>query len=88
MNAPNPNLTLHSQIKVRGYLDPSWQEWFDRLVMNYKPDQDMTELTGDLPDQAALLGILNRLNHMNILILSVTQTPIEQASHASTGSSI
>ena len=78
----NSNLTLHIQIKVRGYLDASWQEWFDRLAIDYDPHDDITVLAGNLPDQAALIGVLNQLNYMNLDILSVTQTTKEHSSKA------
>jgi len=80
LNDINPNLSLHIQIKVRSFLDASWQEWFDRLEMDYDPEEDVTILTGDLPDQAALMGILNQLNQMNVVILLVTQTTKKQPS--------
>jgi len=88
MNNTNPDLPLHIQIKVRGYLDASWHEWFDRLALNYDEDQDITYLVGNLPDQAALMGVLNQLNHLNVTLLSVTQSTKEQPYSQEKGSSL
>ncbi|HVN55951.1 MAG TPA: hypothetical protein VMT46_16575 [Anaerolineaceae bacterium] len=73
MNETKDSPVPQTEIKIRGYLDPRWQEWFDPLALHYDPETNITTLTGSLPDQAALLGILNKFNQMNIPLITVTQ---------------
>jgi hypothetical protein len=44
-------------IRVKGHLDPFWQEWFDHLAIAHQSD-GTTLLSGPIRDQAALYGIL------------------------------
>lgn len=59
------------QIRIAGLLDLSWTDWFDGLAITYIAD-DITLLTGPLPDQAALHGILNKIRDLGLTLLSVT----------------
>lgn len=59
------------QIRIAGLLDSSWTEWFDGLAITYVAD-DVTLLTGPLPDQAALHGVLNKIRDLGLALLSVT----------------
>ena len=59
------------QIRIAGLLDSSWTEWFDGLAITYIAD-DVTLLTGPLPDQAALHGVLNKIRDLGLTLLSVT----------------
>ncbi len=64
----------HCQITVLGSVDPSWSEWFSGLRLTKKVDAhgfSVTRLSGDLPDQGALRGVLNRLWDLNLILLSV-----------------
>ena len=58
------------EIKIRGHLDPRWSEWFAGLKLTY-PDADETLLSGSLPDQAALHGLLERVRDLNLTLISV-----------------
>ncbi len=42
------------EIRLQGYLDQHWSEWFNGLVITYDSD-GTTLLRGDLTDEAALL---------------------------------
>jgi hypothetical protein len=59
------------QIRVKGILDPSWSDWFDGFTV--ASSEKETELTGLVPDQSALHGILTKLNDLGLTILSITQ---------------
>jgi hypothetical protein len=64
----------HYQITVYGRLDPSWSEWFGGMKLTVSVERDgcpITRLTGTLPDQGALRGVLNKLWDLNITLLSV-----------------
>jgi hypothetical protein len=59
-------------IKVKGNLDPKWADWFDGLVLT-SPSDGETLLSGKLTDQAALHGILNKINRLGLLLILVAQ---------------
>jgi hypothetical protein len=57
-------------IRVKGHLDPSWQEWFDHLVITHQSD-GTTLLSGSIKDQAALYGILCKMRDLGLTLLSL-----------------
>jgi hypothetical protein len=58
-------------IRITGILDSSWSDWFDGFTISSTEDE--TELTGLVADQAALHGVLTKLNDLGLTILSVTR---------------
>ena len=59
------------EIKVKGHLDPKWSEWFAGLQLAHLEGNE-TLLSGLLPDQAALHGLLERIRDLNLTLISVT----------------
>jgi hypothetical protein len=59
------------RIRIQGHLSLDWSAWFDGLTITNGPDGEAI-LTGPLPDQAALYGVLNRLQALNLPLLSVS----------------
>jgi hypothetical protein len=59
------------EIKIKGHLDPRWSDWFGSLRLTHVED-DETLLSGLLPDQAALHGLLERIRDLNLKLISVT----------------
>ncbi len=47
-------------IRVKGHLDPFWQEWFEHLAITHERD-GTTLLSGPIRDQAALYGLLIKM---------------------------
>jgi len=60
----------HYQIKIAGHLDARWQDWFDGLTVTSTADGD-TILSGPIRDQAALHGVLKKINNLGLTLISV-----------------
>lgn len=68
------------EIIIRGHLDQRWSDWFAGLQLTWI-EGDETLLSGELPDQAALHGLLEQIRDLNLTLLSVTTgNPSTQAS--------
>lgn len=61
----------YCEIKIKGHLDPRWTEWFADLKLT-QLEGDGTLLSGSLPDQGALHGLLERIRDLNLTLISVT----------------
>jgi hypothetical protein len=63
------------QIRVQGRLDKRRSNWFEGMTLAFERTSDdtlITTLTGAVPDQARLRGILSKLWDMNLTLVSVT----------------
>jgi len=58
------------EIKVKGHLDQRWSDWFSSLTLTHLEGNE-TLLSGSLPDQAALHGLLERIRDLNLALISV-----------------
>jgi hypothetical protein len=58
------------EIKIKGHLDQSWSEGFSGLKLTHL-EGDGTLLSGTLPDQAAIYGVLERMRDLNLTLISV-----------------
>ena len=64
------------RITVQGRLDEAWSEWLTGLALTTTMDEHgaiVTTLTGEVVDQAALRGLLNRLWDWNLTLIAVTR---------------
>jgi len=66
-------MNRHLEITIHGHLTPEWTEVFDGMNVICLADGN-TMITGNLPDQAALYGLLIQLRDLGITLISVTQT--------------
>ena len=60
------------EIYVKGHLDESWSDWLEGLEVKLLENGDMI-LYGHIGDQAALMGVLNKLYGLNLTLLSVNE---------------
>lgn len=65
----------HYVIRVKGHLAPRWAEWFAGMTMTHTESGE-TILSGPIPDQAALHGVLAKVRDLNLTLVSVNR--IEQ----------
>ena len=61
-------------IRVAGHLAPRWAEWLAGLEMRHEPG-GTTLLSGSLPDQSALFGVLTKIRDLNLTLLTVERMP-------------
>ncbi len=61
----------HCEIKIKGHLDSRWSDWFAGMKLTHLQGNE-TLLSGPLPDQAALHGLLERVRDLNLTLISVT----------------
>ena len=57
------------EIRVKGHLDCELSEWFDNLTITLEAN-GVTLLTGPFVDQAALYGLLKKLNEYGLPLIS------------------
>jgi len=59
------------EIRVKGYLDPRWSDWFDGLMITHQ--DGCTVLRGSLVDEAALHGVLIRIRDLALPLLTLSR---------------
>ncbi len=59
------------EIKLKGHLDASWSGWLEGMAIIH--EDGCTVLTGEMTDQAALRGLLEKLWDMNQTLVSVNK---------------
>jgi hypothetical protein len=58
------------EIRVHGRIDGRWSAWFDGLAI--VPEGGDTFIRGDVADQAALHGLLEKVRDLGLPLVSVT----------------
>jgi hypothetical protein len=71
------NKTLSCDIWVKGQLSNAWTTWFEGLTLTADAHH-RTRISGLLPDQAALYGLLNRLRDLGLTLLTVQCVEVEE----------
>lgn len=59
------------QIRIQGTIDSTWSDWFGGFTI--MPQNGETALEGEVTHQAALHGILAKINELGLPIISVTR---------------
>jgi hypothetical protein len=93
-HAPVRSEAERYEIRLTGHLDARWTDWFDGLTVSYDSD-GTTIIGGQIVDQAALHGLLQRVRDLGLPLVSVrqvegdqpdqTRPPRESAPHDDTG---
>jgi hypothetical protein len=61
------------RIMVRGCLDSSWSAWFDGLLLTADCDRNETLISGEVPDQAALHGLLIKVRNLGLPLIAISR---------------
>jgi hypothetical protein len=59
------------EIRLRGHLDPRWSAWFDDMELTTGSD-GTTAIRGQVADQAALHGLLQKVRDAGLPLVSLT----------------
>jgi hypothetical protein len=60
------------EIRLKGHLEARWAAWFDGLSLTHDSD-GTTLISGQVADQAALHGLLQKVRDVALPLVSVTQ---------------
>ena len=60
------------QVRIKGHLGDDWTDWFGGMTITLEENGD-TLLTGPVPDQAALFGLLRRVRDLGMQLISINR---------------
>jgi hypothetical protein len=64
------------QIRVRNHLSSQWSEWFNGLTVINQEDGEAL-LVGELADETALYGVLQKAADLGLALLELHRKPAE-----------
>ncbi|HEX3425983.1 MAG TPA: hypothetical protein VHT30_07620 [Acidimicrobiales bacterium] len=76
MTGHDPNAGRY-EIRLQGHLQPRWATWLDDMRVTNESD-GTTLMRGAVVDQAALHGVLRKLQDLGLPLLSVTVVDPDQ----------
>lgn len=78
MGNANKGLKLTTyMIRVKSHLDLHWESWFEGMTIKHTEDGH-TILTGEIIDQSALYGLLEKIRNLNLTLISVQKIDMEE----------
>ncbi len=60
------------KVRIKGHLGSQWTDWFEGLTITLEENGE-TLLTGPVVDQAALYGLLKRVQDLGMPLLAVSR---------------
>jgi hypothetical protein len=66
------------EIRVKEQMDERWVDWLEGLEIQHANSGE-TILTGSVPDQAALFGLMTKLRDLGVTLISVNSHEYVQA---------
>jgi hypothetical protein len=72
---------IEYEIKIKGYLEEHWADWMGGLRITHDLHGNSL-LSGFVPDQAALHGILAQIRDLGLTLISITPQGIEDENTA------
>ena len=64
-------------IRIKNHLDSHWERWFEGMTITHAED-GVTILSGEVVDQSALFGLLERIHNLNLFLISFQKVDPEQ----------
>jgi hypothetical protein len=64
------------EVGVQGMLDGRWSQWLGGLQVSSEGGESV--LSGTLPDQSALHGVLNKVVDLGLAVVTVRRLPPEE----------
>jgi hypothetical protein len=58
------------EIRVQGHIGDSWSSWFEGMTIRHEESGE-TLLSGSLPDEAALHGVLMKIRDLGLPLVEV-----------------
>jgi hypothetical protein len=62
---------IFCRIRVKGHLSDQWVNWFAGLEIKNQQEGEAV-LSGPLPDQSALYGVLSRMRDLGVALISLS----------------
>ncbi len=75
---PNSGGSALYRIRVQGVIATRWEQWLDGMAITPADAPGETLLTGAIVDQAALLGLLQKLGNLGLRLVELQV--VEEAS--------
>ena len=63
---------MYVKIRIKGTLKQDWSDWLAGLTVSHQANGE-TVLNGQISDQSALIGLLNRIHGLNLELLYFSQ---------------
>jgi len=70
------NQNQHYRIRIRGFLDESWDQYFPGFTLSKDTDPEqrsLTSITGLIKDQAHLYGIISKMRDLGFVLVDINQ---------------
>ena len=71
------------EVRLAGHLDARWAAWFDGMTVGHERD-GTTLISGPIPDQAALHGLLQRVRDLGLTVVSVIRDEADPPTRSET----
>lgn len=65
--------TIHVEVTIKGSISSEMEGWFEGLTIS--PEKGNSRISGVLPDQQALYGLINMLRDLGVKIISIHTQP-------------
>ena len=66
---------MRYEIRIESVLGEEWSDWFDGLQITR--DGGVTVISGPVPDQAALHGLIGKVNDLGLPLISVHRIDLD-----------
>ena len=66
------------RIRIEWHLDQHWSSWFEGLSITHLENGE-TQLSGYLTDQAALHGVLHKIQNLGIPLIAVCRVSPDES---------